>query len=199
MNDLVAAIGMGGVVFVSTNVDDILLLATFFADPALSRGQVVAGQFIGMGALVAISAVCGLLAVAVPPGYVALLGVAPLLLGLHGVWRLWRARQGADTERREEGERRGGAGVVAVAAVTLANGGDNLGVYIPLFSSSPQLVPLHVAVFAVLTGVWCVAGYYLVDNPLFGERLGRHGRLALPFVLIALGLWILADARSLLA
>jgi cadmium resistance protein CadD (predicted permease) len=35
-------------------------------------------------------------------------------------------------------------------------------------------------------------------NDLVGERLGRYGRLALPFVLIALGLWILADARSLL-
>ena len=64
MKDLVAAIGLGGVVFVSTNIDDILLLATFFADPALARRQVVAGQFIGMGALVAISAVCGLLGTA---------------------------------------------------------------------------------------------------------------------------------------
>ena len=199
MKDLVAAIGLGGVVFVSTNIDDILLLATFFADPALARRQVVAGQFIGMGALVAISAVCGLLAVAVQPAYLALLGVAPLLLGLHGVWRLWRARKQASSARRGEGERRGGAGVLAVAAVTLANGGDNLGVYIPLFSSSPRLVPIYVAVFAVMTGVWCVAGYYLVDNPLFGERLGRYGRVALPFVLIALGLWILAEARSLVS
>ena len=56
-----------------------------------------------------------------------------------------------------------------------------------------------ILVFGVMTLVWCVAGYYLVDNPLFGKRLGRYGRVALPFVLIALGLWILADARSLLS
>ena len=198
MSDLVAAIGMGVVIFVSTNVDDILLLATFFADPELERRHVVIGQLIGIGALVAVSAVCGLLAVAVPPAYIALLGVAPLLLGLHGAWRLWRARAEADAEGSRGDERRGGAGIFAVAAVTVANGGDNLGVYIPLFSSSPRLVPVYVLVFAVMTLVWCVAGYYLVDNPLFGERLGRYGRVALPFVLIALGVWILADARSLL-
>ncbi len=49
--------------------------------------------------------------------------------------------------------------VVAVASVTLANGGDNLGVYIPLFSSSPAH-PLH-AVNKVMTGAWCALGHRL--------------------------------------
>ena len=70
--------------------------------------------------------------------------------------------------------------MLAVAGVTVANGGDNLGGYIPLFSSAPKLVPLYAAVFAVTTGVWCAIGYHLVHNALLGRRIQRWGRLALP-------------------
>jgi cadmium resistance protein CadD (predicted permease) len=82
--------------------------------------------------------------------------------------------------------------------VTIANGGDNLGVYIPLFASDVGMVPFYAGVFAALTAVWCLAGYLLVQNRLIGPQVRRFGHLALPFVLVALGLWILADARVLL-
>ncbi len=85
MGQLVAALGVGVVVFASTNVDDILLLAAFFSDPTFTRRQIIAGQFLGIAALLAASAVCASLAVAVPPGWIELLGVAPLALGLRGL------------------------------------------------------------------------------------------------------------------
>jgi cadmium resistance protein CadD (predicted permease) len=76
----------------------------------------------------------------------------------------------------------------------VANGGDNLGVYIPLFSSTPHAVPVYAVVFAVMTGVWCALGFYLVNNAWIGKHVRRYGRIALPFVLIGLGLWILSHA-----
>jgi cadmium resistance protein CadD (predicted permease) len=42
--------------------------------------------------------------------------------------------------------------VFAVAAVTVANGGDNLALYIPVFASSLQAIPIYVRTFAVMTG-----------------------------------------------
>ncbi|HWO12604.1 MAG TPA: cadmium resistance transporter [Polyangiaceae bacterium] len=197
MNDLLAALGVGAVVFASTNVDDMLLLAAFFAEPAFSRRQVVAGQFLGMSALVAVSAACALLAFAVPPGWVGLLGLVPLGLGVVGLIRRFAAGE-AEAESHAERPRSGQSRTLAVAGVTIANGGDNLGVYIPLFSSDMRRLVVYVAVFASMTAAWCVAGYYLVENPLFGKRFAHYGRLALPFVLIALGCWILRDAAVLL-
>ena len=85
---------------------------------------------------------------------------------------------------------------LAVAFVTAANGGDNLGVYIPLFTRQLSWIPIYVAVFAVLTTLWCAAGYWLVNHPVLG-RIRRYGHVALPFVLIGLGLHILWDARVL--
>lgn len=197
MNDLVTALGVGVVVFASTNVDDMLLLATFFADPDFTRRQVVAGQFLGMATLVAVSTASALLAFAIPPGWIGLLGLAPLGLGIRGLI-LRFSRGDDDAAPRSERHRAGGSRTLAVAGVTIANGGDNLGVYTPLFSSAPRHLVAYVVVFAAMTALWCLAGYYLVSNPLVGKRFAHYGRVALPFVLILLGVWILSDAAVLL-
>ncbi|KYG03980.1 cadmium resistance transporter [Sorangium cellulosum] len=199
MEQILPALGVSVIVFISTNIDDILLLSAFFADPGFTARQVVAGQFLGMAALVLASVACALLAVRVPDGWIGLLGLAPLALGLRGLWALRRG-PGADDDGDDDEKPPGGAArfkALAVASVTIANGGDNLGVYIPLFSSTPGHVPLHAAVFAVMTGALCALGHRLVHHPVLGSRIRRSGRAALPFVLIGLGLWILSDALAL--
>jgi cadmium resistance protein CadD (predicted permease) len=189
---LVAAL----LVFVTTNIDDIVILSVLFADPKLRTRSVVLGQFLGIGALVVVSALAGLASVAIPPGWPALLGVIPLGLGIHKVVVLVRGR------RREEKEpdpvRAGRSQILAVAAVTIANGGDNVGVYVPIFATERGRILLYVAVFAVMTAVWCVLGFKLVHNRVFGARLERWGHVVLPIVLVALGLHILSGAWPLL-
>lgn len=91
MTDLLGVLGVAVVVFASTNVDDVFLLAAFFADPHLRARSVVLGQFLGIGALVAASAAAAWASLAVPDGYPALLGAVPLALGLHKLWGLRRA------------------------------------------------------------------------------------------------------------
>ncbi|MDC0748643.1 cadmium resistance transporter [Polyangium mundeleinium] len=195
MAQIIATLGIGVVVFASTNVDDILLLSAFFSDPRYTPRQVIAGQFLGIAALVGASVLCALLAIAIPPGWIGLLGIAPLVLGVRGLWRLrGSAKKDESDETRPVNP---GSRVFEVASITIANGGDNLGVYIPLFSREPRLVPAYVVVFAVMTAVWCAAGYYLVNNPILGTQIARYGRIALPFVLIGLGLWILSSALVL--
>ena len=80
---------------------------------------------------------------------------------------------------------------------TAANGGDNLGVYIPVFARDLGLVPVSAAVFAVMTAVWCVVGRALVTHRLVAATMRRLAASLLPYVLIGLGLWILSDATGL--
>jgi cadmium resistance protein CadD (predicted permease) len=198
-------IGISATVFVSTNIDDIFLLAAFFADPHLKARAIVAGQFLGIGVLVLGSVLASVAALAIPEGYIALLGVVPLILGVRKLSALMRSGGASATEEgqvkaaEQHLERRTHSQVLAVAGVTVANGGDNLGVYIPLFASEPQAIPGHVVVFAVMTALWCLAGHALVKNHLLGDPIRRYGHLVLPFVLIGLGLYILAGARVFLA
>jgi cadmium resistance protein CadD (predicted permease) len=201
---LLTVIGMGVVVFAATNIDDILLLSAFFADHALRARAVVVGQFVGIGVLTVGSAVAALLSLAIPDGWIGLLGLAPLGLGLRGLHARRRSRGASESDAvellhaPETRAQRGHAQWLAVALVTMANGGDNLGVYIPLFSRELSWVPVYAGVFAALTGLWCLAGYRLVHHPILGARIRQHGHVALPFVLIGLGLYILLDARALL-
>jgi cadmium resistance protein CadD (predicted permease) len=187
-------VGVGIAAFAATNLDDLILVAAFFADPGVRPWAVVIGRFAGIGALVLVSALAGLAGLAVPEGWVALLGLIPLGLGVHRlVGRRRRPRAAPATGApAEHAVPRSGAPILAVAAVTMANGGDNLAVYIPLFASAPHAIPAWAAVFAVMTALSCGAGYGLVNNPLAGRVAGRCGEALLPLVLIALGVSILA-------
>ena len=46
---MLGVIGLGVVVFATTNIDDILLLAAFFSDRTLRPRAIVIGQFAGIG------------------------------------------------------------------------------------------------------------------------------------------------------
>jgi cadmium resistance protein CadD (predicted permease) len=206
MDTLLSILGLGIVVFASTNIDDIMLLSAFFAHPTLRTRNIVVGQFLGIGALTGASVLAALAALTIPAGWTALLGLIPLGLGVRGLLTLWRhGRVKAESDdvphlqaEEQRMEQRPHAQVLAVAGVTAANGGDNLGVYIPLFVNAPGIIPLYVVIFAVMTGLWCLLGYLLVNNRVFGQQVSRYGCVVLPFVLMALGLHILSGALVLL-
>jgi cadmium resistance protein CadD (predicted permease) len=205
MSALASDLGIAIAVFVSTDIDDLFLLAAFFADVRLRRRSIVIGQYLGIGALVLVSALAALLALNIPEGWVALLGLAPLIMGLIKLRELRVSastmEEDGDVRRMQEqehtAERRWRSPVLAVASVTVANGADNLAVYVPLFATSFDSIATYVLTFAVMTGVWCGIGYLLVNNNVMGSAIRRYGHIILPVVLIALGIYILSGASVL--
>ena len=171
--------------FAVTNVDDLVLLALFFAGGATRR--VVAGQYLGFGVLLAVSVAGALGAGLLPESVLPWLGLVPLLLGLRAAWRLWRTRRdggGPDPVPPPS--------VLAVATVTIANGGDNIGVYVPVFAvADTGTLAAYVVVFLVLVGVWCAAGRFLATRQVVARTLARRGHVLLPAVLIAIGVLVL--------
>ncbi len=125
---LIALVGLAIVVFASTNIDDIFVLLGFFADSRLHRRNVGIGQYLGIGALVAVSIAASLVSLFLAPPLVGLLGVLPILLGVKKLFELHRA---AEIETRAADPARGSSfgQIASVASVTVANGGDNLGIY----------------------------------------------------------------------
>ena len=85
-------IGLAVAAFASTNLDDLLLLASLFVDAEFSPRSIILGQFAGMAVLVVASAAAAYAAVRIPEGRLALLGFAPLLLGILRFWKLWRGK-----------------------------------------------------------------------------------------------------------
>jgi cadmium resistance protein CadD (predicted permease) len=169
--------------FISTNIDDLFLLVGFLSDRGFSRGHIFAGQILGMAGIVAISLAAAWAALAISPGRVGLLGLAPIVIG---VGKLLRRGKGD-----EEGQPAAG-GILQVAAVTVVNGGDNIAAYTPIFATqgSREMIAT-LAIFAVLTLVWCFVALWLVRHTALGKPLRRYGHVLLPFILIGLGVLIL--------
>jgi hypothetical protein len=84
----------------------------------------------------------------------------PSWLGAHCDWFGEVAdgvRSGTDYDDAEPRRTHTGGGeALTIAGVTVANGGDDLGIYIPMFATSTASdVTIIVGVSAVMTGLWC--------------------------------------------
>jgi cadmium resistance protein CadD (predicted permease) len=190
-------LGKAAGVFALTNIDDMVVLAVFFGQargPAAAV-RVVLGQYLGFGAILVVS-VCGALgARLLPPSALPYAGLVPLLLGLRVAWKVWRARGG---EQPAKPRHRAQAEVFLVGAVTFANGGDNLGVYVPLFAVAGTGGMIgYSAVFLLGVAAWCAAGWFLASRPPVARVLSRWGPLLMPVVLVGIGLLVLAQGGVL--
>lgn len=174
-------------VFASTNIDDIIVLTVLFLS-AQSTGrprpwQIWAGQYGGVGGLVAISAVAALGFTIVPNRWVGLLGLVPFALGVRGLVVAIRTPGDDDPPRSAVAH-----GTLSVFAVTVANGADNISVYTPVFRTVGAADSLiTVAVFVVGVALWCLAGSWLGSHERVIAVVGRSGHWIVPAVFMLIG------------
>ena len=192
VSSAVQAIGL----FLVTNIDDIIVLSLFFARGAGQRGtttKIVVGQYVGFGGIllasVAVAFGAGLF---LPKDAIPYFGLIPLLLGALAAWRVWR--DGDDDDDRVDDRP---ISALAVAAVTFANGGDNIGVYVPVFlaiGTGPLVA--YCVVFLALVLVLVLAAKFVATRKPIAELLERWEHILFPLVLIVLGLVILIDGGA---
>jgi cadmium resistance protein CadD (predicted permease) len=198
MQSVSTLLGLAVVLFLSTNVDDFVVLIAFFANPSFRARDIVAGQYAGTAALFAVSVAGALFSLVIPEAYVGLLGIFPILVGIRKLLEL-RHDRAEDGSVKNLDVTTGGYGKIAnVALVTMANGGDNIGVYIPAFAvHSGSQVAIIASVFVAMTALLCMLAHWMVSHPRLGAPLRRYGHILAPLVLIALGILIIYDAGSL--
>lgn len=190
------------VLFVATNIDHLALLALWFVHGQNRPGttaRICAGQYVGFGVILAVtvflSAISGLV---IPQEYLRFLGLIPLALGIKAAIGEIRERLSAeedDDEDEDEAQLKGKkVSVGAVALVTMANGGDEVAAYLPVFALSTWWqIALFSAVFLVLAGVLLALARFITGRMGLAEVLERFEAIIFPSVLILLGVLILAD------
>ncbi|HET7659679.1 MAG TPA: cadmium resistance transporter [Oryzihumus sp.] len=195
-------LGQAVAMFAVTNIDDIVVLALFFGQAAGHRTgalRVALGQYVGFAAILTASVLGSLGAGLLPEALIPYLGLLPLLLGIRAAWRVWRERHHdvADSPTRSPRGRQTAPAILAVAGVTFANGGDNIGVYVPVFTTTDTAgLITYCAVFLVLVGVWCTVGLFVATRPMVARALSRSSHVLLPAVLIGIGLLILVHGGA---
>ncbi|MGC4795416.1 cadmium resistance transporter [Micromonospora saelicesensis] len=191
MIDLLSTAGAAAVVFAATDIDDIVILTLFFV-AARTTGQprtweIVAGQYLGIGALALASAVVAGGLLVVPDPWTGLLGLLPIALGVRAL------RSSGDDEAPAVV-----TGALGVAGVTIANGADNVAVYVPVFRALGVAdSAVFLLVFVLLIALWCVAGAWLGGHRRVVGLVERAGAWLVPTVFIAIGLVILVSSGVL--
>lgn len=194
---IISAIG----VYISTSIDYLIVLIILFAQLSQNKQKwhIYAGQYLGTGLLVGASLVAAYVVNFVPEAWmVGLLGLIPIYLGI----RFAIVGEGEEEEEEEIIERleqsKANQLFWTVTLLTIASGGDNLGIYIPYFASldwAQTLVAL--LVFAIGVIIFCELSRVLSSIPLISETIEKYQRIIVPLVFIPLGLYIMYESGTI--
>ncbi len=182
--------------FAATNIDDIFVLTLFFGDKRYKSTSVYFGQYLGIIVLIGVSVTGSLIGNFVESKYIGLLGLFPIYLALRQLISLIRGENEDEKLEREEKSILT-TGILSVATVTIANGGDNIGTYVPLFATLTTLdKSIMIALFLIMTFAWLITAKYLTTHPLMTKAVSKYGHIITPVVLFFLGLFILKENES---
>ena len=180
--------------FIGTNIDDIFINTLFFAEARTNADNrnIVIGKYLGIGALILLSVLGAFGSQFLPQQYIGYLGLVPIGLGFKEIIVAIKSRKADKAEEADGTVRKSANKVLNTALITMANGADNIGVYVPLFSGfAVWQTVMTVCVFSILIAVWCFLGKCLASLPVLNNILTRYKTIIVPVVYIALGVYIL--------
>lgn len=192
INTIISAIG----VYISTSIDYLLILVILFAQLHSKREklQIYAGQYLGTAVLVSISLFAAYVVNFIPDKWiVGLLGLIPLFIGIK--FALSGEEEDETEEIREKIEHDKSKNLLwTVVLLTIASGGDNLGVYIPYFSSlNWSKIIIVLIIFAIGVAVLCELSHSLSKIPMVSETIEKYEKIIVPVVFIVLGIYIMFE------
>lgn len=209
MNQFLGAVASACAAFAATNLDDIIILTLLFAqvNANFRKRHIIIGQYLGFSIIILASLPGFFGGLVIERSLIGLLGFLPIIIGIYQLVK----RQNDDNNNDEIQAvtaitNRGNnifnnllaPQIYNVAAVTFANGGDNISIYVPLFASSTlQQLLINLIVFYILIAVWCYLGYFFTRHRAITGVFNQYGSILAPIVLICLGVYILIDSGSL--
>jgi cadmium resistance protein CadD (predicted permease) len=213
MTWLISTLVIGISAAFATTFDDNLYLTAFFGkvNRTFRPKYIILGEFLRFTALVFASLPGFFGGLVIPEAWIGLLGLLPIAIGISHLMSREDEQEfalqtvsadftsGAKSKRHKKSllETLRDPQTYRVSSVTIANGGNNIGIYVPLFAISnlPSL-GIILCVCYLSVGLWCFLCYRLTRNPLMAPLLARYARKVFPFVLIWLGFSILMKSES---
>lgn len=182
----------------STNFDNLVILSAYAAKPGY-RLVLVRLTFVVVCLVVLLASL--LLARAADSSVLAsqvrYLGVIPIALGCYQLLMLMMGRGGGDEFDAAPPAKLGLAAYFGFAVVLLANSSDSIGVMTPLFADLRPALVLVIFAAATLTAVLMTGlADLLANHPVAKAYVEKIAKWALPFLLIGIGVMILADSPA---
>jgi cadmium resistance protein CadD (predicted permease) len=187
------SVGIACSSFAITNIDDMFVLVTFFSEASTSKTmtplRITLGQYIGFTVIIIISMIGFGISLALPFEPIGFLGLLPILMG---VWKLFGLLLSEEEEEPEMPNSAGIKSILKVSAITVMNGGDNIGTYVPLFSQAKGAeIAVYVVIYYILLGVWCLAALLVMRQKHVLRLTQKYMRWVIPFLFLGLGMYII--------
>ena len=188
MRTVPAVLVVASLAFVGTMFDNYFAFAAQLIVTDRTRYRRVGwAHSLGVGSLIAIAAGVGWLLAPIPTRWIGLLVVAPWALALHA----WR-------HRHDEQRARYKRGALTTFTITLALGGDNLAVWIPLLRANGLWVGIAtVAIFALWEALFVASAMAIASHRRVVRWGERWGPALVPWIYLGLGVLILVECRTL--
>ena len=177
--------------FLGTNIDDMIINTVFFSSAKNKKEirSIILGKYIGISLLVLVSVLVSLGLGFLPMKYIGYLGLIPIALGIKEIISNYKKDDDEDSKTENI---KGGNLILNVALITIANGADNIGIYIPLFAGFSLIeYAIFCGVFLLLIALWCVLGHQIAKLPLLKNMIDRYKKVIVPAIYILLGVYIL--------
>jgi cadmium resistance protein CadD (predicted permease) len=193
---LIAIIPIAAGAYVATNLDNFILLVSLLARYRNHTSSVVAGYFTCMLILGFVGLWIGKAANIAPVEYLGLLGFVPISIGAFELIQLRRGKAKVTVAQEKSVD-----GVQKVFMTTLfsqlGNGADTIVVFGVLFiDSMPSADILTILTLAAMAVIFVFVGIYAVRHPALCDWIDRYAYRVMPFVLIIVGVYILANTAT---
>lgn len=173
--------------FLSTEIDDFVVFVVLFSqaetpEDKKSQFAVMLGQII---ALVFITSVCAFVAyylLKIPQKYLRFIGILPIALGIKAFF-----------DHDEEAKIPSSTSLFFTALLlTIVSSTDNLGVYIPVFTtySTVQKI-ITIGLFAFFQVGWSFLQMNAARIPVVSRFIAKYSRWIIPVVFIGIGLIVI--------
>lgn len=187
-------------VYISTSIDYLFILLILFTqlNKPSQKAHIYAGQYLGTGLLVVISLFAAFVVSFIPEEWmIGLLGFIPIFLGIR--FAIVGEEEAEEEEIVEKMNARHSSRLFwSVTLLTIASGGDNLGIYIPYFSTlSWSEIIVAILVFAIGVIGLVEISRLLSAIPGVSETIEKYETIIIPIVFVALGVYILLENGTL--
>lgn len=182
--------------YIGTSIDHIIVLILLFNQTQHRKRDdvsIISAVFIGFTLIVLISLAARFGLSLFEPDWIGLLGLIPIGLGIRVLFKPVDDEQEAQ-EKIFHSFSRHRSQFISVFFLMLAFGGDNLGVYIPLFASLDWVgITVTLLIYYGLTGIMLAAAYKISEVKQINQFIEKYERWLVSFVFILLGLFILFE------
>lgn len=181
--------------YIATSIDYIVILVVLFAQLKKKKGgirDIVLGQYLGFTLLIVISLLAAFGLALIPQQWIGFLGLIPMFIGLKVLFE--KEEEEMEEEEILESTNRFSSMILSVAVIMLAAGGDNLGVYIPYFTTLNTLdLIVTIAIYYVAAALLIYLCQRLSTVKGISETVEKYEKIIVPIVFIGLGIMIMYE------